>query len=432
MSYYMYNPFQQGMVVVSGNGGEPEPTYDFIMTVGKPTTSGYYGFSASYGDVNPKNWGNSETAEITMAIARPNAPYFLFTGSEMETWNDYANVRLKLFTDAEAVETTISNGCYFVETYSSYRWKDEQTEVSKFLARNIGDDVFVKVLNASLPIDNEIKIVIGHVADGHIEVWGYSYASGDNIGELISGEFHSGSAIAYAEVQSHAYGASIMSENKGEYWSGWRYMKATWNFEDGTSHMYAGRLLMHPAQGFHTSGVIDDKLIALTQNNIDKTATITLSEDEAPSNVIEIEIGEINSVAATFYGFVDESDDDGAGALISGEFPDASPVFYAYAGDGSYGCVFGGLFEYTYWNYQNSIKLTWEFEDGTVHEYPNPLTFRHTSSSQAYYESRYIDETLNSLLAARIGQTAKITVTEPETSKLLAHLQWELDEAAKA
>ncbi|PNP21956.1 hypothetical protein AL471_014365 [Vibrio alginolyticus] len=429
MSYYMHNPFQSGIVVVGGNGGEPEPAYDFIMTVGKPSASGYYGFAAdTYGDAEPMNWGNSDTAEITMAVVRPSAPYFIFRATEMLEWNNYANIRLKFFTETESVETTVSNGFVFAESTPEYDWNDVQGEVSTFLRNNNGNDVFVKVLDASLEVNDTIEITIGLYEGGSYDVWGYRSAS--NTG-ATSSTYNSSSAIETCYVRDYYYGMALQSELDNEYWNGWEYITATWKFDDGTSHEYAGRLLMHPDLGFYTSSVIDDELIALAQSNIDKVATITLSQAEPPSNVIEIAIGEVEiGTGDVAYGLRAPSS---TGELISGEFPDASPVTNAYARTDGYGCLVGGAFERSYWNYLDAITVTWEFEDETSYEFPEPLEYYYnTSTKESFYKSDYIDDTLIEMMSSRVGQTAKIIVSGVTSSKLIAHLQWELDEAAKA
>ncbi|EGQ7677966.1 hypothetical protein MW334_003534 [Vibrio parahaemolyticus] len=408
----------------------PSTDYDFIMTVGKPDAAGYYGFSAdNYGSVDSREWGNSETAEIRIAVVRPSAPYFEFRCSEMEAWNDYVNVRLSFFTETERVETTVSNGFLFTESLATYRWYDTQDEVSAFLQNNYGNDVFVKVIDASLEINNSIEMIIGQYAGGSsYSVWGYRPES--NTGEMISGKYHSNSAIKNFYARDDYYGMALKSSVDNEYWLGWEYVNAKWEFEDGTSHTYKGRLIMNEIQGAYTSSVIDEELNTLAQNNIDKLAIVTLSQAETPSNVIEIEIGEVEIVADDIaYGLRFKS---ATGALISGEFPDASPVSSAYVRTNTYGCVIGGTFERTYWNYLDEINVTWEFEDGTSYEFPELLEYYYSSSAkESFYKSDYIDDTLVSIISSKVGQTAKIIVREVEPSKLLAHLQRELNEEAK-
>lgn len=407
----------------------PSTDYDFIMTVGKPDTAGYYGFSAdNYGSVDSRDWGNSETAEIKAVLARPNSPYFMFQSTEMEIWNNYANVRLIFSTDTGSVETAASNGFLFTEARAEYRWNEEQTEVSAFLRNNNGNDVFVKVLDASLETNNTIEIIVGLYNPGSFHAWGCFPEHG--VGTIVSGSYHSGSSIPVCYARDYYYGMILQSAIEGEYWNGWKYMNATWEFEDGTSHVYAGRLLMHPAQGFYCSGVIDEELNSLAQSNIDKSATITLSQTETPSNVIEIEIGKVEiGTGDVAYGLRAPSS---TGELISGEFPDASPVTNAYARTDGYGCLVGGAFERSYWNYLDAITVTWEFEDETSYEFPEPLEYYYNSpTTESFYKSDYIDETLIEMISSRVGQKAKIIVTEPETSKLIAHLQWVLNEEAK-
>ncbi|MCD1413735.1 hypothetical protein IOC51_06755 [Vibrio parahaemolyticus] len=430
MSYYMYNPFQQGMVVVSGNGGEPEPTYDFIMTVGKSDAEGYYGFSAdNYGSVDSRDWGNSEIAEIRTAVVRPSAPYFEFRCSKMEAWNDYANVRLSFFTETERAETTVSNGFLFTESLAVYRWYDTQDEVSALLQDNYGNDVFVKVIDASLEINNSIEMIIGQYTGGSYSVCGYRSES--NTGEIISGKYHSNSAIKTLYARDYYYGMVVESELDYEYWNGWKYVNAKWEFEDGTSHVYEGRLLMSREQGAYTSSVIDEELNALAQNNIDKLATVTLSQAETPSNIIEIVIGQYDVVGYGYdYGFLSNRS---VGELISGEFPDAAPIFSAHCGNGRYGCVIAAASKHAKWNYVDKIVVTWEFEDGTSYEFPEPLSSYYIAGQkESGHKSTYIDDTLVSIISSRVGQTAKIIVTEPETSKLISHLRSELDEVAKS
>ncbi len=159
--------------------------------------------------------------------------------------------------------------------------------------------------------------------------------------------------------------------------------------------------------------------------------SITLSKSEAPSNVIEIEIGEVEiGTGDVAYGLRTSSS---TGELISGEFPDASQIVNAYARTDGYGCLLSGAFERSYWNYLDAINVTWEFEDETSYDFPEPLEYLYVSSAtESLYQSDYIDETLIEMISSRVGQKAKIIVTaSSETSKLIAHLQWELNEEAK-
>ncbi|MCQ9087362.1 hypothetical protein [Vibrio alginolyticus] len=402
--------------------------YDFIMTVGKPDTAGYYGFSAdNYGSVDSREWGNSETAEIKAVLARPNSPYFMFQSTEMEIWNNYANVRLIFSTETGSVETAVSNGFLFTEARAEYRWNEEQTEVSAFLQSNYGNSVSVKVLDASLDINNAIEMTIGVYEGGSFNTWGYRATSGT--GETSS-TYNSDSALETCYVRDYYYGIALQSSIDNEYWNGWKYLTATWVFEGGMSHVYTGRLIMHPDLGFYTSSVIDDELIALAKSNIDKSVTVTLSQAEAPSNVIEITIGEVEIGTGDVACGLRAS--SSTGEFISGEFPDASPVANAYARTDGYGCLVGGAFERSYWNYLDAITVTWEFEDETSYEFPEPLEYYYnTTTKESYYKSDYIDETLISLISSRVGQVAKIIVSGVTSSKLIAHLQWELNEEAK-
>ncbi|MDF4579392.1 hypothetical protein P3499_04255 [Vibrio parahaemolyticus] len=433
MSIYQKRSKGQIMnLLESDDGGSSSSDYDFIMTVGKPATDGYYGYSAdNYGNVDPKIWGNSDTSEISLALVRPSTPYFYFRATEAIKWNDYDNVKLRFFTETDSVETTVSNGFLFTEIRPEYAWNEEQPEVAAFLRSNYDNDVSVKVIDASLDVINTIEMTIGLYGSSSFNAWGYRSVTAE-VGEIISGEYHSGSVIETCYARDYYYGMILQSSVENEYWDGWDYVTATWEFEGGESHVYAGRLLMHPDQGFYCSGVIDDELNALAQNNIDKTVTITLSQAEIPSNVIEIEIGEVAIDAADdiAYGLRVKSE---TGELISGEFPDGSPIVGAYVRTDGYGCLIGGAFERSYWNYLGAINVTWEFEDETSYEFPEPLEYYYNSTTkESYYKSDYIDEALIEMIASKVGQTVKITVTESETSKLLAHLRWGLDEEAKS
>ncbi|HHY0551940.1 TPA: Ig-like domain-containing protein [Vibrio parahaemolyticus] len=411
--------------------------YDFVLTVGHPSTSYfYYGYSQSnYGNVEPNAWGDSKHAIIGLGAhtegSSPAIYPLSFSCDAMDLWNDLQNIKLKFFTETEFVESPASNG--FRYTQSGAYTFDDAMDVYVLLRENVDKSVYVKVLEApSTEINNSIEMTVGAYSDSSFNVYGYRSSS--NTGAM-AGKFNSGSSITTCYVRDAYYGMVIQSEVKNEYWNGWEYMHATWEFEDGTSHVYAGRLLMHSGQGFYTSSVIDDELIALAQNNLNKSVTVTLSHAETPSNVIEIEIGEVEiSTGDTAYGLRTSSS---TGSLISGEFPDASPVVNAYVRTKGFGCLIGGAFERSYWNYQSTIAVTWEFEDGTTYEYPEALEYSYNStSSESYYESSYIDDTLIAMISSRVGQTAKITVTTPSTSKILTHLywdylHWELDDSAR-
>ncbi|HHC7130662.1 TPA: phage tail protein I [Vibrio parahaemolyticus] len=410
--------------------------YDFVVNVGSRTTTSYLYFGYrkdTYGNVDIDAWGDSEYTIIALSShleSGSSAAYpLVFSCDAMSTWNDAKNIKLKFFTDTEFVESPVSNGFTYIQN-GRYMFDDARS-VYVLFSNNKDKDVYVKVIDASQEINNSIKIIIGEYSSpgGSFNSWGYRAAS--NTGTTLS-TYNSSNAMEICYVRDHYYGMCLQSELDNEYWNGWEYMTATWEFENGTSHVYAGRLLMNTKQGFYCSGVIDEELIALTQSNIDKSATVTLSQAETPSNVIEIIIGEVEiDTGNVAYGLRAKS---GTGALISGEFPDASPVVSAYVRTSSnYACLLGGAFEYTYWNYLDAISVKWEFEDGTSYEFPEPLEYDHdTSNEESYYKSDYIDETLIEMISARVGQKAKIIVTQSETSKLLTHLHWELDPSAKA
>ncbi len=426
MIYYLHEPFQGGVVVPSKNTGVSDIP-DFVMTVGGEVYR--YGFlSGSWGAVQPKAWNNSETNEIKALVVNSVMPFLIFRATEMQAWSNYANVALKMWNESGSVETSISNGFLFTETRAEYLWNDEQSEVYAFLEANVGKDVYVKVIDSSLPTNENIEIKIGLFESSLFKALGYRAES--STGDT-SGTYNSGNAITALYVRDYYYGMLLQSEIDNEYWSGWKYMNAVWSFEDGTTHAYAGRLLMHKREGFYASSVIDDELIALAQSNIDKQVTVTLSHSEEPSNIIEIEIGEINiSSSDTAYGLRASSS---TGTLIAGEFPDASAVANAYVRTERYGCLVGGSFERTYWNYLDAIKVTWEFEDGTSYEFPEKLEYYYNSgSAESFYKSDYIDEKLISLISAKVGQTARIVVTEIETSKLINNFRLKFDGAAKA
>ncbi len=406
--------------------------YDFMITIGQPSTSNFYfGYSnGNYGDIAPDDWGDSEhiiTALASHSEGSSPAIYpLIFSCDAMELWNDAKNIKLKFFTDTEFVESPISNGFTYIQN-GRYMFDDARS-VYVLFSDNKNRDVYVKVLDESLDVNNTIEMNIGLYEGGTYNAWGYRATSSTG---ATSSTYNSDSAIETCYVRDYYYGMILQSELDNEYWLGWEYVTATWEFEGGTSHEYAGRLLMHPDQGFYTSAVIDDELMALAQNNIDKPATVTLSQAETPSNVIEIEIGEVEIGAGDVaYGLRAPSS---TGELISGEFPDASSVANAYVRTDNYGCLVGGAFERSYWNYLDAINVTWEFEDETSYEFPERLEYHYnTTTKESFYKSDYIDEALIDIVSARVGQKAKIIVTEPETSKLLTHLHWELDPAAKA
>ncbi|MBY7706047.1 phage tail protein I [Vibrio alginolyticus] len=407
--------------------------YDFVLTAGQPSTNNYYyGYGRdSYGNVDPGAWGDSEHIIAALAShsegSSPAIYPLTFNCDAMELWDGAKNIKLKFFTDTEFVESPISNGFTYTQQYGRYMFDDARS-VYVLFRNNENRDVYVKVLDESLDVNNTIEMTIGLYEGSSFSAWGYRATS--STGETSS-SYNSGRAIEVCYVRDYYYGMALQSELDNEYWNGWEYMNATWEFEDGTSHVYAGRLLMHPGEGFYTSSVIDDELIALAENNIDKPVSITLSKSEAPSNVIEIEIGEVEiGTGDAAYGLRAPSS---TGELIAGEFPDASPVTSAYVRTKSYGCVIAGASERTYWNYLNAITVTWEFEDETSYEFPEQLEYYYNSSTvESFYKSNYIDETLIEIISARVGQKAKIIVTEAETSKLLTYLHWELDPAVKA
>ncbi len=128
-----------------------DTAYDFIMTIGKPDSADYYGFSAdNYGAVDSNRWGDSDTAQIKTLISRTSDPYFMFRSTEMIEWKDYANVTLRFFNESESVETTVSGEFLFSDEAPQYEWSDEQPEVYTFLKNNDGSDVYVKIIDSSV------------------------------------------------------------------------------------------------------------------------------------------------------------------------------------------------------------------------------------------------------------------------------------------
>ncbi len=400
--------------------------YDFVLTVGQPATNNYYyGYSLdSYGNVDPDAWGDSEHVIRGLSTTQDSGSYPLkFSCTEMVPWNGAQNIKMKFFTDTEFAESPISSGFTYIEN-GLYVFDGAQ-DAYVLLYHNENQDVYVKVIDASLEINDTIEMTVGLYEGSGFNAWGYRSAS--STGETSS-TYNSNRTIETCYVRDDTYGMILQSELDNELWLGWEYINATWKLDDGTSHIYAGRLLMHPSQGFYASSVIDDELIALMSSNADKSATVTLSQADTPSNVIEIVIGEIEiSEGDTVYGLRGKSD---TGAVISGEFPDGCAVRSGYVRTRSYGCLISGEGD-AYWNYLTSINVEWVFEDESSYVYPHSLTMAVLSDGERVYRSTTIDETLIEMVSSRVGQKAKIMVTQPGTSKLLTHLHWELDDRAE-
>ncbi|EIO4560654.1 Ig domain-containing protein [Vibrio parahaemolyticus] len=304
-------------------------------------------------------------------------------------------------TSDSSVITIDENGNYTVISAGSATITATSTEDT-----SIFDEVSVS------PTTNDADIVlkVGYYEQSiSWRVFGYRRAS--NSGEIISGSFPSGSAINSAYARDATYGMVLGSTSSGERWNDWNYITAKWKFEDGTEHVYAGRLLMSEEVGFYNSSVIDDELLALAESNLDKTAELTLSLAETPSNEIEIIIGQHRVVGYGYdYGFLS---DESTGELVSGEFPDGSPVLRVYCGDGRYGCVVDAYSAKAEWNFLSEISVTWEFEDGTSYTFPKALKSHYTSGQKVSgYKSSYIDDTLVSIISTKIGQSAKVIVSE--------------------
>lgn len=270
--------------------------------------------------------------------------------------------------------------------------------------------IFDEVLVSPATNDADIVLKVGyHEESTSYKVYGYRQSS--STGEIISGSYPSASAIKNAYVRDATYGMVLESASSGELWNDWSYITAKWKFENGTEHTYAGRLLMSQEVGFYNSSVIDDDLLALAASNIDKTAELTLSLAETPSDEIEIVIGQHDVVGYGYdYGFIS---DESAGELVSGEFPDGAPIFSVYCGDGRSGCVVAANSEKAAWNFLSEIIVTWEFEDGTSYTFPESLKSYYVSGQkESGYKSSYIDDTLVDIISTKVGQSAKVIVSD--------------------
>ncbi|ENP0841198.1 hypothetical protein ACCI44_003637 [Vibrio parahaemolyticus] len=273
--------------------------------------------------------------------------------------------------------------------------------------------IVVQCSGEDIKTPNDVQIVIGEYISSDFNAWGVLNEHG--IGSVESGSYPSGNEIVSICSRNESYGFMLQSSESGEVWSGWDLITVSYKFSDNTEYKYSGRLAIYPSFGYYASTVIDETLNSMLASRVGENATISISEAIA-SDIIEIVIGQnIIDETKTIYGFNSES---GTGELVSGEFLSGDAVKALWAGDdGQHGMY---LLQETQplpaWGFAFAVTAEWIFEDNTTYLFPEQLRWAH-STDRAYYASTVIDKTLNSMLASRVGQTAKIKITESVSTK---------------
>ncbi|WP_024703781.1 hypothetical protein [Vibrio parahaemolyticus] len=273
--------------------------------------------------------------------------------------------------------------------------------------------IVVQCSGEDIKTSNDVQIVIGEYISSDFNAWGVLNEHG--IGSVVSGSYPSGNEIVSICSRNESYGFMLQSSESGEVWSGWDLITVAYKFSDNTEYKYRGRLAIYPNFGYYASTIIDENLNSLLASRVGENATITISEAIA-SDTIEIVIGKnVIDETKTIYGFHSES---GTGELVSGEFLLGDAVKALWAGDdGQRGMYFlQETQQLPAWGFAFAVTAEWIFEDNTTYLFPSDLRWAH-STDAAYYTSTVIDETLNSMLDSRVGQTAKIKITESVSTK---------------
>lgn len=273
--------------------------------------------------------------------------------------------------------------------------------------------IVVQCSGEDIKTSNDVQIVIGEYISSDFNAWGVLNEHG--IGSVVSGSYPSGNEIVSICSRNESYGFMLQSSESGEVWSGWDLITVAYKFSDNTEYKHRGRLAIYPSFGYYASTIIDENLNSLLASRVGENATITISEAIA-SDTIEIVIGKnVIDETKTIYGFNPES---GTGELVSGEFLLGDAVKALWAGDdGQYGMYFIQETQpLPAWGFAFAVTAEWIFEDNTTYLFPSALKWAH-STDKAYYYSTVKDKTLNSMLDSRVGQTAKIKITESVSTK---------------
>ncbi|KIP71411.1 hypothetical protein SN11_16875 [Vibrio harveyi] len=325
-----------------------------------------------FGATNDSKWGSNDEIRI---LVRPS-------------WDETKKIDINLQWQGTCYEATYPDLGSWISSVSC-------------------SQIYMTVYSEPLPDANSIKMIIGEF-NSVFDVYGYREES--TTGEILSGAYPSGSTIVNCYSRSTDYGMALGSATNGELWSDWEYVGVEWKFDDGTKHVYSGTLMMSPDLGLYVSPILDSELLSLTQSNVGKEATVSLSK-AIPTNSIEIVIGKTEiDTDDIVYGL---REDSSTGELVSFDIPMAVSITNAYVRTSGFGCLVGNGFDFMYWNYPDEVSVTWKFEDGTTHKFKSSLDH----NSGGYYGSTSIDNDLIDLISSRVGQTAKITISESVKTK---------------
>ncbi len=270
---------------------------------------------------------------------------------------------------------------------------------------------------------NTIKIIIGEY-DG---VLGYDLFSDVDYGELVFANPESETRISAFRVSDSFCPVSFFMQGEYTLWNGLTHIKISLRFDDDTIINYPGILTTPSLYDFTSqdSGIIDMDLYNAMLSRVGGGCYITISETEALPETIEIVIGEhIESASDITYGVRSSV---GIGEVISGTFPDGSPVKDIFARTIGQGEYLRSESIASAWYGDFTLQATWEFEDTTTFESTASLTYGadtdELGNKYLRYKTSAVQDELIELMSTRVGERVKIHIKHDATRAIKKLLQ---------
>ncbi|EOV3438316.1 Ig-like domain-containing protein [Vibrio parahaemolyticus] len=389
---------------VSSSGLVTALSHGTVQIYAAPYGNASYEKSAEFNSVSV----SSIELSVSENIDIPETAVATIVYSDGSTVSSIENPEIVTWKSSDISTLTVDDAgyCYPVNPGSSSITVTSVEDASISVAENI--NVFASTA----------KIIIG--TDG-IGKFGYQNANASDpdilFGELIWANVGNGIKLDAIRAANDFRPVSIFANGTSGVttWNDWHHIKLTFRFQDETIIKYPG-ILTTPSLYTYTSqdsGIIDETLVNAMQSRVGQECYITAEPVDALSETIEIVIGEhIESSNDTTYGLRSSV---GIGELVSGTFPDGSPVRDIFARTIGQGEYLRSKSVASAWYGDFTLEATWEFEDGTMFEAKSSsLTYGRDKDEMGNeyirYKTSHIYDELIELMSTRVGERAKIHI----------------------
>ncbi|EPW6724476.1 Ig-like domain-containing protein [Vibrio parahaemolyticus] len=398
----MWRSSDSTVASVSSSGLVTALSHGTVQIYAAPHGNASYEKSVEFNSVSV----SSIELSVSENIDIPETAVATIVYSDSSTASSVDNPEIFTWKSSDISTLTVDDAgyCYPVNPGSSSITATSSEDASISATKNI--NVF----------SSTAKIIIG--TNGTTQ-FGYQNADASNpdvlYGELVWANVGGGIQLNAIRVASgfRPVSAFFTSSTRAITWHEWTHAKLTFRFLDETIIKHSG-ILTTPSLYSYTSqdsGIIDETLVNAMQSRVGQECYITAEPVDALSETIEIVIGEhIESSNDTTYGLRSSV---GIGELVSGTFPDGSPVRDIFARTIGQGQYLRSESVASAWYGDFTLEATWEFEDGTTFG-PRGLTYGTDTDAEGNKYIRYrtsqIYSELIDLMSTRVGERAKIHI----------------------